>query len=171
VPGYLYGLIAGLEFEREADDTTGRLTWLAALSILATGLIVWAAREPVATAAAREEAGFWVVAADATMAAIFVAGLQTTVFSMIPLRFLEGSKVTRWSRAAWVGMFLSALFAFIHILLQPTSGYIGHTQSAAKWVVVALFVGFGLFSIGFWSYFRFRPTRTVKPTAASGPRR
>ncbi|HMC08421.1 MAG TPA: choice-of-anchor P family protein [Actinomycetota bacterium] len=167
-PGYLYGLIAGLEFQREPEDTTGRLTSLAALTILIIGLVTWAARAPVAAAAARAGAGFWVVAADACLAAIFVTGLTTLVFSLIPLRFLEGSKVTRWSRAAWVGLFASGLFAFVHILLQPTSGYVGHTQAGQKWVVIALFVGFGLFSIGFWAYFRFRPARTSPEHVAVG---
>jgi hypothetical protein len=167
-PGYLYGLIAGLEFQREPEDTTGRLTSLAALTILIIGLVTWAARAPVAAAAAREGAGFWVVAADACLAAIFVAGLTTLVFSLVPLRFLEGTKVTRWSRAAWVGLFASGLFAFVHILLQPSSGYVGHTQSGQKWVVMGLFVGFGIFSIAFWAYFRFRPARTLEPTAVGG---
>jgi hypothetical protein len=168
MPGYLYGLIAGLEFRREADDTTGRLTSLAALTILIVGLVTWAARAPVAAAAAREGAGFWIVATDACLAAIFVAGLTTLVFSLIPLRFLEGSKVTRWSRAAWVGLFASGLFAFVHILLQPSTGYVGHTQANQKWVVIALFVGFGLFSIAFWAYFRFRPARTDRERAVVG---
>ena len=166
VPGYLYGLIAGLEFRQEPEDTTGRLTSLAALTILIIGLVTWAARAPVAAAAARQGAGFWAVAADACLAAIFVAGLTTLVFSLIPLRFLEGTKVTRWSRAAWVGLFASGLFAFVHILLQPSSGYVGHTEAGQKWVVIALFVGFGLFSIGFWAYFRFRPARTHVERAA-----
>jgi hypothetical protein len=164
-PGYLYGLIAGLEFRREPEDTTGRLTSLAALTILIIGLVTWAARAPVAAAAAREGAGFWIVAADACLAAIFVAGLETLVFSLIPLRFLEGTKVTRWSRAAWVALFASGVFAFVHILLQPSSGYVGHTQAGQKWVVIALFVGFGILSIGFWAYFRFRPARTLERTA------
>ena len=165
-PGYLYGLIAGLEFQREPDDTTGRLTSLAALTILIIGLITWAARAPVAAAAAREGAGFWVVAIDACLATIFVIGLETLVLTLIPLRFLEGAKVTRWNRAVWVALFASALFAFVHILLQPSSGYVGHTEAGQKWVVIALFVGFGLFSIGFWAYFRFRPARTLERTAA-----
>ncbi|MEA2566033.1 MAG: hypothetical protein QOD49_1210 [Actinomycetota bacterium] len=169
LPGYLYGLIAGLEFRREADDTTGRLTSLAALTILILGLVTWAARAPVAAAAARAGAGFWVVAADACLAAIFVAGLTTLVFSLIPLRFLEGTKVTRWSRKAWVALFAAGLFAFVHILLQqPSSGYVGHTQSNQKWVVIALFVGFGLFSVAFWAYFRFRPARTDLERASVG---
>ncbi|HXL42303.1 MAG TPA: FGLLP motif-containing membrane protein, partial [Actinomycetota bacterium] len=168
VPGYLYGLIAGLEFRQEPEDTTGRLTSLAALTILIIGLATWAARAPVAAAAGREGAGFWVVAIDACLATIFVIGLETLVLTLIPLRFLEGAKVTRWNRAVWVALFASALFAFVHILLQPSSGYVGHTQGGQKWVVVALFVGFGLFSIGFWAYFRFRPARTLERTAAGG---
>jgi hypothetical protein len=33
-------------------------------------------------------------------------------------------------------------------------------------VVIALVVGFGLFSIAFWAYFRFRPARTPTEHAA-----
>jgi hypothetical protein len=158
-PGYLYGLIGGLEARRTAEDTTGRLTSLASLSVLGIGLVSWAAREPVASAAARAGAGFWTIAADACLAAIFVVCLETVVFSMIPMRFLEGDKVTRWSRRAWIGLFASGLFAFVHILLQASSGYAGHTQAAQRWIVVALFAGFGLFSVAFWAYFRYRTPR------------
>jgi quinol-cytochrome oxidoreductase complex cytochrome b subunit len=94
------------------------------------------------------------VAADACLAAVFVAALETLVFSLIPLRFLDGANVTAWSRRAWIMLFAGAVFAFVHILLTSN----GHPhQASPEWVTLALFVGFGLFSIGFWAYFRYRP--------------
>ena len=159
-PGYLYGLIAGLSLRHQlAKDTTGRLTSAAALAILVISVLAWFGRAPLAAAAARPHAGFWVVAAEASLAALFVVGVESMVISLIPLRFLEGGKLTAWSRTAWFVVFGLGLFAFVHLLLRPTSGYVATTAGASRFVVVALFIGFGLFSIGFWAYFRFRPAR------------
>ena len=160
-PGYLYGLIAGLSLRHQlAKDTTGRLTSAAALGILAISVLAWFGRAPLAAAAGRPNAGFWVVAAEASLATLFVVGLESIAISLIPLRFLEGGKLTAWSRAVWVAVFGLGVFAFVHILLQPTSGYVADTAGASKIVVIALFVAFGLFSVAFWAYFRFRPARS-----------
>jgi hypothetical protein len=159
-PGYLYGLVAGLSLRHQlAKDTTGRVTSAAALSILVISVLAWFGRAPLAAAAARPHASFWVLAAEASLAALFVVGVESMVISLIPLRFLEGGKLTAWSRTAWFVIFGLGLFAFVHLLLRPTSGYVATTAGASRFVVVALFVGFGLFSIGFWAYFRFRPAR------------
>jgi hypothetical protein len=159
-PGYLYGLIAGLSLRHQlAKDTTGRLTSAAALAILLISVLAWFGRAPLAVAAARPHASFWVVTAEASLAALFVVGVESMVISLIPLRFLEGGKLTAWSRTAWFVVFGLGLFAFVHLLLRPTSGYVATTAGASRFVVVAMFIGFGLFSIGFWAYFRFRPAR------------
>jgi hypothetical protein len=163
-PGYLYGLIAGLSLRHQlAKDTTGRVTWAAGLAILAISVLAWFGRAPLASAAARPHAGFWVILAEACLTTLFVVGLESIVISMIPLRFLEGGKLTAWSRAAWLTVFGLGAYAFVHILLQPTSGYVADTAGASRFVVIALFVGFGVLSIAFWAYFRFRPERTPAP--------
>ncbi|MGH2718716.1 MAG: FGLLP motif-containing membrane protein, partial [Actinomycetota bacterium] len=159
-PGYLLGLVAGLEFGRElATDTTGRLTLIAACLMLATGLAAWLVRTPVASAAGHPNAGFWVITLEAGLAALWVAALESSVFTLLPLRYLEGKKLTDWRRVAWVAIFSVATLAYIHILLQPSSGYVSPDAPAAKWTAIALFVGFGVFSVGFWAYFRFRKPR------------
>ncbi|MGH2717112.1 MAG: choice-of-anchor P family protein [Actinomycetota bacterium] len=157
-PGYLFGLIAGLEFERElAADTTGRLTLLSSTIMLAVGFIAWAARTPLAAAAAGPHASFLVIALEACLSAIFVIALESAVFALLPMRFLEGVKLTRWSKLAWAATWGCAVLAFVEILLQPGSGYVSPASGAGKWTAVALFVAFGLLSVAFWAYFRFRP--------------
>ena len=164
-PGYFYGLIAGLEFGEVPRDTKGRLTSAGAVAMLLAGLLAWVLKAPVGEVAARTNA-FWAVTAEAALAALFVMALETLVFAFIPLRFLEGSKVTAWSRAVWAAIFAIGLFAFIHVLLRPGTGYVSDTHSTPEVVVVALFLGFGLFSVAFWAYFRFRPA-----SWAPGPKR
>ncbi|HEX3711692.1 MAG TPA: FGLLP motif-containing membrane protein, partial [Trebonia sp.] len=164
-PGYLYGLIAGLSFRRRlTTDTNGALTAASAVAVFAIGLLAWVARVPVSAAAARPHASIWMVALEACLAAVTILGLETVVICLIPLRFVEGSKLAAWSRTAWAVLFALCAFAFVHILLRPDSGYVA--ASSSRWTVVALFVGFGILSVGFWAYFRFRPAR---PPASRSP--
>jgi hypothetical protein len=53
-------------------------------------------------------------------------------------------------------MFLG-VFASVHVLLSPTSGYVGHTTGQVTVGVVVLFLVFGGLSVGTWAYFRYRP--------------
>lgn len=172
-PGYLFGLVAGFTFSRQlATDTTGRLTLMASICLLGVGLLAWVARTPVAVAAARPDAGFWPIAGEACLVAIFVGALESVLFCLVPLRFLEGAKLTAWNRGAWAAIFAVAAFAFVEILLQPASGFLARSSSPRQALVaLALFVGFGLFSIGFWAYFRFRPAvgRGRRPPAFRRP--
>jgi len=158
-PGYVYGLIAGPTFSRHLrKDTTGRLTLLAAVSLLGVGIVAWIARTPLVAAAARPHAGFAVIAVEACLAAVFVVGLESVLFCLVPLRFLEGEKLTAWNRGAWAAIFSVAAFAFVEILLQPTSGFLARSSSPKQALVsLVLFVGFGAFSVAFWAYFRFSP--------------
>jgi hypothetical protein len=57
----------------------------------------------------------------------------------------------------WAALFAVALFALVHVLLSPGSGYVGRSNDMGLLpVVVGLYIGFGLFSFAFWAYFRFR---------------
>jgi hypothetical protein len=157
-PGYLYGLIAGLALRRQLEtDTNGALTAASAVSVFAVGILAWIARVPVAHAAARPDPSIWLVGLEACLAAITILGIETVVICLIPLRFVEGSKLEAWSRTAWALVFGLAAFGFVHILLRPDSGYVAATSSRAT--VVVLFLVFGLLSVVFWAYFRFRPAR------------
>ena len=121
----------------------------------------WVARAPVSAAAAGDDPGIWLVALEACLASISILGIETVVICLIPLRFVEGSKVAAWSRTAWALVFGLAAFGFVHILLRPDSGYVASASS--RLTVVVLFVAFGVASIGFWAYFRFRPAREPAP--------
>jgi hypothetical protein len=162
-PGYLYGLIAGLSFRRRlATDTNGALTAASAIGVFVLAMAAWIARVPVSAAAARPGAGIWTLALESCLAAVTILGLETVVICLIPLRFVEGSKLAAWSRTAWAVVFGLCTFAFVHILLRPDSGYVA--ASTSRRTVAVLFLIFGALSVGFWAYFRFRPAR---PAAAS----
>ena len=62
-------------------------------------------------------------------------------------------------------LYAATLFAFIHILLRPGTGYVSDTSRSPTVVVVGLFVAFAVFSFAFWGYFRFRSPRSTDSTS------
>jgi hypothetical protein len=81
----------------------------------------------------------------------FVAGLQTLVFALVPLRFLEGHNLVRWRRGLWAAVQGLAIFAFLQLLVRPGAAYGRHSGSVVAIVIV--FVGFGAASVAFWGFF------------------
>ena len=86
----------------------------------------------------------------------------------MPLRFLRGESVYAWRRGLWAILFLAAAFTFAHILLTPSTGYLGDTRVSPLLAAVILFVTFGIASVLFWGYFRFRPARQGQEEAPAG---
>jgi hypothetical protein len=162
LPGYFYGLIAGLAFRRQiADAVKGRLTAFSTGLVLALSVASWLAMAPVSEAADKPGASLGLLVLEAALGGIFWCGLDSLVIGMLPLRFLGGSEVRKWSRLGWTVLFVLTQLAFVHILLRPSTGYVADTTHSPTLIVVALFVAFALFSISFWAYFRYRTPRVA----------
>jgi hypothetical protein len=162
LPGYFYGLIAGLTFRRQvAEAVRGRLAAVSTLLVLALSVGSWLAMAPVSRAADKPGASLALLILEATLGGIFWCGLDSLVIGMLPLRFLQGSEVRAWSRAGWVALFALTQLAFVHILLRPNTGYVADTTHSPTTIVIALFAGFAVFSLAFWAYFRFRSDRAT----------
>jgi hypothetical protein len=159
-PGYLYGLVAGYEFARQLSTRDeGRANAITGLWMLSISLVAFFVL-PVAESAL-VGAPLAQVAVAAAMATVFIGGLEGLLFELVPLRFLRGEAVFAWNRILWAILFLAAAFTFAHILLTPASGYLGSTRTSPLFAAIVLFVGFGIVSVLFWGYFRFRPQRMV----------
>ena len=157
-PGYFYGALAGLAFRSSlSKDAQARLS--AANWIWALGLSVGAffLRVPVAHAAARPGASVWWIGIEAGLVLIFLWGVEGMAVAMLPMRFLDGRKIIDWNRFVWAALMFIGVFATVHVLLAPSSGYVGHTNRQVAVGVMLLFLIFGAFSVLLWSYFRFRP--------------
>jgi hypothetical protein len=165
-PGYMYGALAGLAFAgalSRADQ--GKFTaanWVWAL-ILSVG--AWLLRMPVSEAAARPDASVWWIGVEACLVLVFLWGIEGLVVAMLPMRFLDGRKVVDWNRVVWSILIFLGVFAAVHVLLTPSSGYVGHTTGEVTVGVVVLFLIFGAISVGAWAYFRYRPERWIPKLA------
>ena len=72
---------------------------------------------------------------------------------------------------AWAALFALGLFAFIQVLIGPSSGYLADLAPGAWLAALGVFAAFGAFSILFWAWFRFRPEAEPMPPTpeAVGP--
>jgi hypothetical protein len=157
-PGYLYGIVLGAIFVYEvSDEEEGRETFLGSLWTLVAALVAWLALTWVRTAGLAED-GFELTLLSTAFAAILVSGLEATAFGLMPMRFMPGYAVYRWNRLGWAALFGISVFAFLHILIGPTSGYVSELSPAAFVAALGVFAAFGALSIGTWLYFRFRRT-------------
>jgi hypothetical protein len=115
---------------------------------------------------------------ETAAATVVVAGLEAAVIGMLPVRFLPGERVRAWNQRVWIGLLGVATFAFCHILLNPSAGYLSDTTRTSLFTVIWLLALFGGGSVLFWAYFRFRrephaepppppPTPSVQPPAGA----
>ena len=154
-PGYVYGVVAAATFSARLDEREeGRTTGLAAFWGGVVAVVAWFAWQPVRDAAA-DGASLPVFFLDAVLAAIAVAGIEALAFGLLPLRFMDGSKIRRWNPWAWGALLLVGWFGVVHVLLDPSAG-LTSTSAAPLHKVAGLFVGFGVFSVLVWGAFRIR---------------
>ncbi len=165
-PGYLYGLIIGFFFAHTvARDLEGKAEAMAAGASLIAAFVAWVALAFLRGTPAGEADAFFNSLLQAASVTIVVAGLENAVFAMLPLRFMPGAAVYGWNRIVWVVLIGLGIFGFAHVLLNPSAGYLADTTRTSFFTLVVLLVAFGLASVAFWAYFRFRPTRAEAPTS------
>ncbi len=159
-PGYFYGAMAGLAFQAKLSrEDQGRITAANWAFSFVISIAAWLLRTPVAELAAESGANVWWHGLEACLSLIFLWGLEGLAFAMLPMRFLDGRKVLNWSKPIWAVMFGLGLFAVVHVLFGPNSGYISSSASGERAAVVILFGVFGAVSVLLWAWFQFRPER------------
>ena len=159
-PGYLYGLVVGFFYAHEVSrQFEGKTEALAAGASLTVAFVAW-----ILLAFVRGGAGgadpFINALLQSAMVTVVVAGIENAVFAMLPMRFLPGAAVYGWNRIVWVVLLGLGVFGFAHVLLNPASnaGYLADTTRTPFFTLVALLVLFGVASVAFWAWFRFRPS-------------
>jgi predicted outer membrane repeat protein len=150
-PGYLYGVVVGLQFNRELKPhEKGHIVALTTLTTLVVAVAAWFAWVPINHVAERPGAFVGLVLLDDLLAAVFVSGLVGSVFGLIPLQFLPGHTLKQWRRGAWAAVFAIALFGLIQVMIRPHGAHPHHVPMV---VTIGLFVTFGLGSLAFRDYF------------------
>jgi hypothetical protein len=159
-PGYLYGLVIGFFFAHElTPEIEGKAeAWAAGMS-LGAAFVAWVLLAFIRGGAAGGDPTTNALLQAATVTVV-VAGIENAVFAMLPMRFLPGAAVYKWNRVVWIALLGLGIFAFAHVLLNPAggAGYLSDTTRTPFVTLVVLVVLFSIASVGFWAYFRFRPS-------------
>ncbi|MBI4261877.1 MAG: hypothetical protein HY658_15090, partial [Actinobacteria bacterium] len=163
-PGYLYGLVAARETEDMPAEEEGRTTAVWGTFVLVVTVAAWFVREPIHDSVIAG-AGFGMLLLDTALVVTFVAGLESLIFGLLPLRFLDGSALFRWNRVFWSVLFGIGVLGFVYVLLNPQSGNLAQAAGIGTFV---LFGVFGAVSVLFWAFFRFREDRARAAVAAAG---
>jgi hypothetical protein len=153
-PGYAYGLAATIvlisaHIRDDAENVakTAAVAWMLALSVAA-----WIAWWPVDVLYTSGHRG-WLSFFDVVLPELFVMGIQTSLFALVPLKFLPGGNVSRRSWGVWAVMEGIAAVAFVGVVLNPHTHAV-ETSRTGGWVgALVIFVLFGLASLLFWAYF------------------
>lgn len=168
-PGYLYGVLGGAVFAVALDHRSeGRAEAAVLVSGLVLALAAWLGFGAIASAATGAGPSFPTLSADAFLGTLFIGTIEGLLFALVPLRFLPGHRVKQWSWVAWAVLAVVVLYVFVHVLLRPESGYLGTSTVASVNLTIGLFVAFGLASVLFWAWFRFRP-EPVAPARSAEP--
>jgi hypothetical protein len=168
-PGYVFGIVGGLAFATTVEPDSksyGRMVLISAGALLAVSFIAWFAAVPVA-AAVESDGGFLLTTLQAGLISMFVMGLEALLFGLLPLGFMDGEKVLRWNKFAWVAAFGTVAFAFWHVLLNPNSKYLDSFGQKNVVLMFGLLAGYGLVTVAMFLYFRAR-SRRAAPSATAG---
>lgn len=162
-PGYMYGLIAGFAVVGAlAEETEGRLQAAGVLVVLVISLLAWILASVVSPGAPTSHSLGIALTVYAALKVIFLCGLQSAAFGLVPLPFLPGQVIWKWRRAAWIALFMISWLAFVIILLLPNRGFVSHL---GYYDLVPVFLPFGSFavlSIGFIYYCWKHPTKATR---------
>jgi hypothetical protein len=163
-PGYLYGLVGGFSFLVALDTRdSGRAHFTQFLVGLLVACAGWILFVPVSHAANNAHPGFGLLAVDAFLSAVFIGGIEGALLTLVPLRFLPGHDVARWSWVGWSVLAFATSFLFVDALLRPETGYLGQSSSASAIITYGLFAVFGIASVAFWGWFRTHPDPIGEP--------
>jgi hypothetical protein len=155
-PRFAFGVVASFYVAEIDDDDQGKVSMGAVLGVIVVSLVAWFVWVPARDLASGAHPSFGVLVLEASLASIFIVGIESSLIEALPLRSLHGGCIYGWNRLAWVVTFVVSAAVFIEVLLQPASGFVG-PGSHPGLLLILVVGGFALFTAAFWSYFRFRP--------------
>jgi hypothetical protein len=165
-PGIIYGFIAAHTLMGGAtikDDQEGKQIFFPAIVLLTVCAGAWLLADP-ARELAQDNDSFWAAIPEGVAIGIFVGGLESMFFQMIPIKWMDGQKLMSWNKLAWFSITGVSAFLFWHVLLN-TERESFSTLSETTPAIAILFMGlcFGL-TLAFYLFCRIRNAR--QPFAA-----
>jgi hypothetical protein len=168
LPGVVLGTVAEYEPSKRLSVRTAGIRVATTYGVLMiVGLAAWFAWIPVEHAAAKEGASNLTLVLDSMLAIMFVSGLESVAFGLLPMTFLDGNDLFTWRKGLWAAMWGAALVWFSIVILHPALSTYGHLSGTGAVWFVLLFSSLMIIAITTWAYFRIRDARVAR-AAESG---
>ena len=163
LPGVVLGTLAEYEpGKRLSRRTAGLRVLITYTCLLVLGGAAWFAWIPVEHAAAEEGASSLTLILDAALAVTFVTGLESAVFGLIPLKFLDGNDLFAWHKGLWLALWGVGVYWFSVVILHPALSTYNEVSGAGAFWFGVLFSSLMLIAMATWGFFRVREAREAR---------
>jgi hypothetical protein len=160
LPGVVLGTLAEYEPGKRLSRRTAGLRVLITYAILmAVGAAAWFAWIPVEHAAKEPHAGSVTLILDAALSIIFVTGLESAVFGLLPLTFLDGHDLFAWRKGLWLFLWGIGLYWFSVVILHPALSTYNEVSGAGVFWFGVLFGSLMVIALSTWAFFAVRERR------------
>ena len=160
-PGIIYGFIAAhtlMGAHSLSDEQEGKQIFFPAVALLTVCAAAWLLVDP-ARNLAEDNNSFWAAVPEGVAVGIFVGGLEGMFFQMIPIKWMDGEKLMKWSKLAWFSVTGVTAFLFWHVLLNTERESFG-TLSETTPAIALLLMGICFATtVGFYLFCRIRNAR------------
>jgi hypothetical protein len=178
-PALVFGVVLVIEATRVAKDladkraeekSIGRMEFAIIFVTAGLGLVSWLLFNGVTLLAPTSGGpapplmlGVLVTAQEA-LGAITIEALTTLPILLLPLRFMPGALVFRWSKVGWAITFGVTLTLFSYVLVPMPNSWSTVSMSFTTWITAL--VAYAIFALVLWACFRF--TRGGKASSLDG---
>ena len=152
-PGYVFGIMAAIVFrvkptgEEDGKSITYSSLWLMGLSAL--GWLGFSAVNPSVIAGNH---AFMLLVIESMLSYVWICGLQSLFFGLIPARTMDGHAIFAWSKGTWLAIFGTVTFIFTQFILHPSAAGYGGNSNTKLLPMIAIFIFSSVAAGGFWLY-------------------
>ncbi len=148
-PGIVLGVIAGAVVQSGDERQEGRVVFGAMLGTLGLSLLALLLLEPFRSLSNSSSA--WLAVVPETVAVtLFIGGIEGLLLNLLPLEFMEGKLLWRWSRGVWFLTAATVLFLFFHVVVNRTDAYTSVAEETGVQTLFVMCVGALLLAATFW---------------------
>jgi hypothetical protein len=175
-PGIVVGFIAAaVLFEREGFSAADRGSASAriAASTLGISIAAWLLAIPLHHLYDASP-NLWTALPEATATSIFIVCLEGLLFSLMPLQFMDGWRIWKWNRLAWLALFVPTMLMFMQVLFNAEASYFDFVTSHRSISGIAVIVAYLAATWGTWAYLKWRAEKgeeesNLEPAAEAAP--
>lgn len=157
-PGVIFGFVASAAIiarNPEEEAKQGIIVFVSLVALLAVAVVALVLISPLRDLHSDGKAGWWTLP-ETVAVGVFVGGAQSTLLTLIPLKFNDGEKLWTWNRLAWFAVALPTMFVVFQVILNRDQAYGSVLQSAAVETLFKLCILSLGAAVALWLYFKVR---------------